>query len=162
MECRNRQTRSKRSAQPMGNLKTMTNTVSAETFWLACTVILTAAMVIPYAVYRVRKLGGLWQAFLRPLPGDSPFADEWAHRAYRAHMNAFEGITLFAPAMLAIEATATGTATTAIASAIYFWARLFYAPLFYFSVPIFRTAVWFVSLGAILYLAFHLVFRALL
>ncbi|MDH3790279.1 MAG: MAPEG family protein [Rhodospirillales bacterium] len=139
----------------------MTNTVSAEIYWLSWTVILAAAMVIPYAVYRVRRLGGLWQAFLRPLPGDSPFADEWAHRAYRAHMNAFEGIAMFAPAVLAVQATGTGTEMTAIASAIYFWARLIYAPLYYFSVPIFRTAIWFVGLAATLYLAFHVVVHAL-
>jgi len=58
--------------------------MSEEIYWLTWNVALTAVMVLPYAVYRVGKLGGLWQAFLRPLPGDSPFDDEWAHRAYRA------------------------------------------------------------------------------
>ena len=140
----------------------MTNIVSPEIYWLTWTVVLTAAMVVPYAVYRVRKLGGLWQAFLRPLPGDSPFADEWAHRAYRAHMNAFEGMAMFAPAVLAVHVTGTGSAATALASAVYFWARLFYAPLYYFSVPIFRTAIWFVGLGATLYLALHVVLQVLL
>lgn len=55
--------------------------MSDEIYWLAWNVVLTAAMVIPYAVYRTRKLGGIRQFFLRPLPGDSPFDDEWAHRA---------------------------------------------------------------------------------
>lgn len=131
-------------------------------YWLAWTVILTAMLVFPYAVYRVRKLGGLWQAFLRPLPGDSPFDDAWAHRAYRAHMNAFEGIALFAPAVIAVQVTGTGTELTAIASAVYFWARLAYTPLYYFSVPVFRTAIWFVGLAATLYLAFHVCVAALI
>ncbi|MBT3307467.1 MAG: MAPEG family protein [Alphaproteobacteria bacterium] len=139
----------------------MKSNVSSEMFWLAWTVILTAVMVAPYAVYRLRKIGGLWQAFLRPLPGDAPFDDEWPHRAYRAHMNAFEGIALFAPAVIAVQVTGTGTEMTAIASAIYFWSRLAYAPLYYFSVPIFRTSVWFISLGATLYLAGHVIAEGL-
>ena len=135
----------------------MESPVLREMFWLAWSVILTAIMVIPYAVYRVRKIGGLWQAFLRPLPGDTPFADEWAHRAYRAHMNAFEGIAVFAPAVIAVQVTGTGTEMTALASAVYFWTRLAYAPLYYFNVPVFRTTIWFIGLGATLYLALHVV-----
>jgi len=135
--------------------------MSAEMFWLTCTVILTAAMVLPYAAYRIRRIGGLWQAFLRPLPGDTPFADAWAHRAYRAHMNAFEGIALFAPAAIAVQLTGTATGLTGVASAIYFWCRLAYAPLYYFNVPILRTAIWMVSLFATLYLAGHVVFAGL-
>lgn len=136
----------------------MAATASAELYWLGWTVILTAAMVIPYAVYRVGRLGGLWQAFLRPLPGDSPFDDAWAHRAYRAHMNAFEGIALFAPAAIGVAASGQSTPLTASAAAVFFWSRLAYAPLYYFQVPVLRTAVWFVSLGAALVPAFALVF----
>ena len=139
----------------------MENNISPEIYWLAWTVILTAAMVIPYAVYRTRKIGGLLQVFMRPLPGDNPFDDDWAHRAYRAHMNAFEGIALFAPAVLAVQVTGTNTEMTALAAAAYFWARLAYAPMYYFSVPVLRTALWFVGLLASLYLAFHVVFPAL-
>jgi len=51
----------------------------------------------------------------------------------------------------------TGTEMTALASATYFWSRVAYTPLYYFNVPIFRTATWFVGLGAMLYLALHVV-----
>jgi len=131
----------------------MDNTLSSELFWLAMSTLLTALMVAPYAIYRTRKLGGLWQVFLTPLPGDNPFDDEWAHRAYRAHMNAFEGLILFAPAVLAVVVSGLTSETTAIASAVYFGARLLYAPFYYFEVPILRTAIWMVGLGATLYLA---------
>ena len=134
----------------------MATTISSEIYWLTWNVVLTAFMVLPYAFYRIGKLGGIWQAFLRPLPGDAPFGDEWAHRAYRAHMNAFEGIALFAPVAIAVHVTGTGNEVTAIASATYFWARLIYAPMYYFKVPVLRTAIWFVGLGATLTLAFHL------
>jgi len=134
----------------------MTNTLSSELYWLTWNVVLTAFMVIPYAVYRVGKLGGLWQAFLRPLPGDSPFDDEWPHRAYRAHMNAFEGIALFAPLALTVHVAGISNEVTATSCAVYFWARLIYAPMYYFSVPVLRTAIWFVGLGATLTLAYQL------
>ena len=51
----------------------MTNPLPSEIYWLTLNVIVTALMVIPYAVYRTKKLGGLWQVFLTPLPGDTPF-----------------------------------------------------------------------------------------
>jgi len=130
--------------------------MSPEIYWMTLNVILTAVMVIPYAIYRTRKLGGLWQVFKTPLPGDSPFDDEWAHRAYRAHMNAFEGIALFSPLAIAVHVTAMGNEVTAIACATYFWARLVYAPLYYFDVPVFKTGSWFVGLIATLVLAYQL------
>lgn len=130
--------------------------MSAEIYWLTLNVILTAFMVIPYAFYRTRKLGELWQVFKTPLPGDSPFDDAWAYRAYRAHMNAFEGIALFSPLAIAVHVTGMGNDVTSMACAIYFWARLIYAPLYYFDVPVLKTTSWFVGLIATLTLAFVL------
>ena len=51
--------------------------MSDKIYWLTWNVVLTAAMVIPYALYRMKKLGGLFQVFLTPLPGDSPLAYVW-------------------------------------------------------------------------------------
>jgi uncharacterized MAPEG superfamily protein len=130
--------------------------MTSEIYWLTLNVVLTALMVIPYAIYRTKKLGGLWQVFKTPLPGDSPFDDAWAHRAYRAHMNTFEGIALFAPLALAVHTTGMSNEITAIASETYFWARLIYAPLYYFDVPVLKTTSWFIGLGATLTLAYQL------
>ena len=134
----------------------MSIALSGEMYWLTWNVVLTAFMVTPYAVYRTAKLGGLLQVFKTPLPGDSPFDDDWAHRAYRAHMNAFEGIALFAPLAIAVHVSGVSNEVTVIACATYFWARLIYAPLYYFDVPYLKTSVWFVGLGATLVLAFQL------
>jgi len=134
----------------------MTTTLSSEMYWLTWNVVLTACMVIPYAAYRTAKLGGLLQVLKTPLPGDSPFDDAWAHRAYRAHMNAFEGIALFAPLAIAVHLTGIANDVTALSCAIYFWARLIYAPLYYFDVAYFKTITWFVGLIATLTLAYQL------
>jgi len=132
------------------------NTLSSELYWLTLNVIFTAFMVTPYAAYRLNKLGGLLQVFKTPLPGDSPFDDEWAHRAYRAHMNAFEGIALFAPLAIAVHVAGISNEVTAMACAVYFWTRVVYAPLYYFDVPYLKTTVWMFSLIATLVLAYEL------
>ena len=134
----------------------METPMSKEVFWLVLNIILTGGMVAPYAIYRVKKLGGLWQVFLTPLPGDNPFDEAWAHRAYRAHMNAFEALALFAPLALAVHVTGTSNAVTEISCAVYFWARLIYAPLYYFEVPVLKTGSWFVGLIATFVLAYQL------
>lgn len=132
--------------------------MSVEIYWMVWSVVLTALMVLPYAFYRTRKLGGLWQVFLRPLPGDSPFDQDWAHRAYRAHMNAFEGLILFAPIALAVHVTGESNTVTQMAARTYFFARLLYAPMYYFNVPVLRTAIWSIGLLATLIMAFGLLF----
>ena len=133
------------------------NTLSSEMYWLTLNVFLVAIMVMPYAVYRLNKLGGIVKVFETPLPGDTPFDDEWAHRAYRAHMNAFEGIALFAPLAIAIQVTGLGYEGTAMACAVYFWARVVYAPLYYFDIPYLKTTTWFVGLIATLTLGVELI-----
>ena len=132
--------------------------MSQEIFYLTLSVILTAFMVIPYATYRTVKLGGIFQVFKKPLPGDSPIEIPWAHRSYRAHMNAFEGLILFAPLAIAVHITGSSNEVTASASAIYFWARLIYAPLYYFEVAYWKTSVWSIGFIATLVIAFQLIF----
>ena len=129
--------------------------MSTEIYWLVWTVVLTTAMVIPYAIYRIRRIG-IVTAFMSPLPGDDPFDDAWPHRAYRAHMNAFEGIALFAPVAIAVHITGMSNDITSRAAMIYFFARLTYAPLYYFRVPIFRTVAWFISMVSVLVIAYQL------
>ena len=132
------------------------NTLSSELYWLTLNVILTAVMVLPYAAYRLNKLGGIVQVFKTPLPGDTPFDEAWAHRAYRAYMNAFEGIALFAPLAIAVHLAGIGNEVTAIACAVYFWSRVVYAPLYYFEVPYLKTTAWSIGLTATLVLAYEL------
>jgi len=71
-------------------------------------------------------------------------------------MNAFEGLTLFAPLAIAVTVSGSSNEITVLASAVYFWARLFYAPLYYFNVPYVKTSVWFIGLVATLTLAYQL------
>ena len=71
-------------------------------------------------------------------------------------MNAFEGIALFTPLAIAVHISGISNEVTALACATFFWARLIYAPLYYFDVPYFKTTAWMISLIATLILAYEL------
>jgi uncharacterized MAPEG superfamily protein len=71
-------------------------------------------------------------------------------------MNTFEGLVMFAPLAVAVQVTGPGNEVTALACATYFWARLVYAPLYWFDVPVLKTTAWMVGLCATLALAWQL------
>lgn len=97
----------------------MASTLSSEIYWLVLTTIMTPLIIVPYASVRIAKISFL-VALKSPLPGDDPFEKSWAHRAYRAHMNAIENLAIFAPLALAVQITGSGNDVTAIACATYF------------------------------------------
>ena len=133
----------------------MASTMTSEIYWLTLTVLYSSLLFIPYAFVRISRIGFL-RLLTNPLPGDDPFDQEWAHRAYRAHMNAIENIALFAPLVLAVQVTGSSNEVTATACAVYFWARLIHAPFYIFNTPVVRTISYFVGLGACLVLGYQL------
>ena len=129
--------------------------MSNEIFWLTLTTIMTPLLIVPYAFVRVGKIG-IVRALTKPLPGDDPFEKAWAHRAYRAHMNAVENLVVFAPLALAVYVTGSSNTVTALACATYFWARLIHAPFYILNTPYVRTISWFVGIGACFVLGYEL------
>lgn len=126
-----------------------------EIFWLVLITAYTSLLWVPYAAVRIAKIG--WaRVLLDPLPGDDPFERPWAHRAYRAHMNAFEGLITFAPVALAVAVTGTSNETTQFAAAAYFFARFFHAPVYILKVPVLRLLTFMVGLVATLTMAWQL------
>jgi len=111
--------------------------MSQELTWLALTVILTGVLWIPYMVDRcaVRGLSG---AMANPSRHDKP-QSPWAQRLYFAHTNAVENLAIFAPLVLILDAQGRSTATTVVACAVYFWARVAHAILYAMGVPVLRT-----------------------
>ncbi len=134
----------------------MPNSLSPEIFWLTLTAAWSAMLWMPYATVRIRRIGFVG-VLMRPLPGDDPFEQEWAHRAYRAHMNAVESLATFAPLALAIHVTGTGNDVTATAAAAYFWSRLLYVPIYIFNVPALRLISFMIGLIASLVLVYQLI-----
>ncbi len=126
--------------------------MSPEIYWLTLVVVYTALLWMPYAGVRIAKIG-LVRLLVNPLPGDDPFDKPWAHRAYRAHMNAIEALTTFAPLALAVVVTGSGNEVTALACKYYAYARLLHAPIYILKIPVLRLLTFMVGLGATLVLA---------
>src|SRR5476651_799916 len=111
--------------------------MSRELMWLTLTVILTGVLWIPYILDRI-MVRGLMGAVANPSRSDKPQAP-WAQRLYFAHTNAVENLVVFAPLVLILEAQGHSTESTAIACAVYFWARLAHAIVYTMGVPVLRT-----------------------
>ncbi len=80
-------------------------------------------------------------------PRDQPAReDAFAGRAKRTVNNHIEGLVLFGFAILIVEASGLNSGLTTLGAALYFWARLAYAPIYLLGVPVIRTIVWSVGL----------------
>jgi uncharacterized MAPEG superfamily protein len=108
-----------------------------ELFWLTLTVAMTGLMWIPYILDRI-AVRGLMEAMDNPKPGATP-QSAWAMRMYFAHTNAVENLVIFASLVLIANALDISTRTTAIACAVYFWARLAHFAIYALGIPMLRT-----------------------
>ena len=112
--------------------------MTRELFWLTLTVILTGILWIPYIINR-SQVRGLSGAMANPSRGDKPHAP-WATRLMFAHDNAVENLVIFAPLVLILNALDYSTTWTAIAAAVFFWARVAHVIVYTLGIPVFRTA----------------------
>ena len=120
--------------------------MSRELFWLTCTVILTGLLWIPYILDRC-KVRGLMGAMDNPKPNDIP-QSPWAMRLYFAHTNAVENMAVFAPLVLILDSMNISTKATAVACAVYFWARLAHVIVYALGVRVLRTLAFTVGFAA--------------
>jgi uncharacterized MAPEG superfamily protein len=111
--------------------------MSRELMWLTLTVILTGLMWVPYILDRV-TIRGVMGAMANPSRHDKP-QSAWAQRLYFAHSNAVENLVVFAPLVLILDSLGHQTESTAIACAVYFWARLVHAVVYTMGVAVLRT-----------------------
>lgn len=130
----------------------MSTTLTPELYWLVLTTVMTGIFWMPYIVNRVIELGPPTMAWFPPL--DPPPKAAWAARAVRAHINAVENLMIFAPLVLIIHATNSGTRITAAASMTYFFARAAHFVIGISGAPIpFRTGAFLIGFLAQMALA---------
>ncbi len=130
--------------------------MSRELFWLTMTVILTGVLWVPYIIDRI-MVRGLMKTLDNPSPKDTP-QSPWAQRLYFAHTNAVDNLIVFAPLVLILDSLGRSTQTTAIACAVYFWARLAHAIVYALGVPVLRTlafAVGFIAQAVLVFAIFR-------
>ena len=76
---------------------------------------------------------------------DPPESPAWAKRALRVHLNFVENLAPFATLVLVAHVAGLANETTALGAAIFFWARVVHAAVFYAAVPWLRTVAFAVS-----------------
>jgi uncharacterized MAPEG superfamily protein len=99
--------------------------MTTELLYLLLTVILTGLLWIPVVIGYVVTRGPLKPDDYKVAPA-SPLPS-WVNRANRAHVNAVENLATFAPVVLIAHAAGVTTATTVMAAAVYFYARVAHA-----------------------------------
>ncbi len=110
--------------------------MTVELKYLALVTAFTALMWIPYILNMI-KVRGLLEAVGYP-ENPEPMAP-WAERMKAAHYNAVEGLVVFAALVLVAHAVGVHNGATALASVVYFWARVVHFVAYSFRIPWVRT-----------------------
>ena len=97
---------------------------------------------IPYILSRIQTWG-LINAV--GYPQNPPALPAWAQRAKRVHENMVENLAPFAALVLVAQVTGAANETTALASLVFFWARIVHAIVFTLGIPWLRTLSFTVS-----------------
>ena len=123
--------------------------------YLALSSALCLVLWIPYIVVRIRTHGANPDDY-RQLPQQD--STDFLKRANRAHVNLVENLPVFAALVLIAHVSDEASSATAIAAAVFFWARVVHAIVFWFGWPYVRTLAFAVSWLANLYLAWAVLF----
>jgi uncharacterized MAPEG superfamily protein len=115
-----------------------------ELYWLALTATMTALFWIPYILNRAIRTG-VPGAFLTPTMAAPSVEAEWAQRARRAHANAVENLVVFTALVVVSQLAGVSNQVTALAAALFFWARLGHYVVLTLGIPYARTIIWTVS-----------------
>lgn len=121
--------------------------MTTELTYLAVTLILALVQVFLPAGARTVEFGSKWNAGPR---AQTPAAKTpLTGRLERAQANLYETLPLFIGAVLIAHVAGRNGALTAWGTALYFWARVVYLPLYAFGVPYVRSLVWTVSFAGL-------------
>ena len=121
--------------------------MTTELYWMTLTLLATSLFWIVYIPDRIR-IRGMIPALTSRKPEVVDDQSVWAQRAVAAHRNAVENLVIFAPAVLALQATDTTTSLTQGAAAVYFFARIAHFVVYTAGIPMLRTLTFFAGLCA--------------
>ena len=121
--------------------------MTTELTYLALTLILALVQIFLPAGARTVEFGSKWNAGPRD---ETPAARKpLTGRLERAQANLYETLPLFIGAVLIAHVIGAAGPLTLWGTALYFWARVVYVPLYAFGVPYVRSLVWVVSLAGL-------------
>ena len=127
--------------------------ITTELSYLTWTTIITALMWMPY-VLNLIAVRGLVAAVSYPVY-PKPLAP-WAARMKQAHANAIENLVVFATLVLVAHIAGVNNEVTAIACAVYFWARVVHFVVLGFGIQWIRTLSFVTGFGCQLALAWQI------
>ena len=110
--------------------------MKTELFYLILATVLTGLLWVPYILDRIATWG---LTDTVGYPANSKPQSSWAQRLMKAHANAVENLVIFAVLVLAAQAAGVGNSATALASVVYFWARVVHVLAYTFALPWVRT-----------------------
>lgn len=110
--------------------------MNTEMMYLVWVTLLTALLWVPYVLNRI-VVRGIADTVGYPA-NPKPLAP-WAERMKAAHGNAVENLVIFATLVLVAQVLGVSTALTAMAAAIYFWARVVHVIVYALGIPWLRT-----------------------
>ncbi len=122
--------------------------MTAELAALAAALLVQVATLTVFSVVANRELGH--RITLSPRDGGIPPLSPVLGRLQRATTNGFEGLTLFAPAILLVALTGAASPLTATAAWAYVALRLLYIPAYAFGWVPWRSLIWGLGLLATL------------
>jgi len=121
--------------------------MTTELTYLALTLILALVQIFLPAGARTVEFGSKWNAGARD---ETPASTKpLTGRLERAEANLYETLPLFIGAVLIAHVIGAAGPLTVWGTALYFWARVVYVPLYAFGVPYVRSLVWVVSLAGL-------------
>ena len=136
--------------------------MGTELFYLYLTSILLGVMWIPHIIGQASSHGPLRPDEYVTLR-DPDNAPNWVRRANRAHLNLVEQFGAFAGLVLVAQLTGATGPTTAIASAVFFWARIAHGIVMIAGISflMLRTVIFLISWLALVVIAWHIAATAL-
>ena len=119
--------------------------MTAELYWLTLTGLMTGLLWAPYVLNRMVELGIV--GTMKTEATTTGAKAEWAARAKRAHYTAVENLVVFAALTLVVHVTNAGTALTAGASMVYFFAFLTHYVVYTLGIPGLHTVSFLTAFG---------------
>lgn len=121
--------------------------MTTELTYLSATLLLALVQIFLPAGARTSEFGLKWNAGPRD---KTPSSEKpLTGRLERAQSNLFETLPLFIGAVLIAHVAGANGAMTMWGSALYFWGRVVFVPLYAVGIPFIRSLVWLVSLAGL-------------
>jgi uncharacterized MAPEG superfamily protein len=124
--------------------------MTVEFTYLAASTLLTLLIRVAWMMNKVQVRG---LSVVVGYPRESKPLSEWGHRLWVAHEDAIQSLITFSILVILVQLTNLTDQTTAIAAAVYFWARLIHVLAYMIALRWVKTIAFVSGLLAQLWLA---------